>query len=400
MSTDIILTQQQNVAAIAQQAPQAFTLNRQSHDNCIAAGQKLLEQIETSGMTEELDQRAALYIEKSRKTVKKMNEQRAPVTKLFDEIRSVFTSLEGDVDPSKPASVPGRLQQLRNEYATRRRAEEEARRREEERRQRKQMATDKYRADLEADMKQTFNRYINVKFNDMQQLVNALTIENYDESRYKLEAFTVSLPDTYFEENKPLVSRPLELEPQEASGILSEAIAKVKPQFSEQYNFEMVTNRDDLLDLLPSKLRELQAIAKAGAEEAERRKAEMQQREAEEARRREEERRRKEEAERQQAEMQQKQAEMGGLFAAAQAGMPAYTPKTQVKKKVVVNDPRGFLDLLNLWWLNEGCTLSVDELGKKLKFAITLAEKQANDKNKPHTIESPYISYVDDVKAK
>lgn len=49
----------------------------------------------------ELDKEAALFIEKARKTVKKMNEKRSPVTKLFDDIRREFTVIENAIDPPK-----------------------------------------------------------------------------------------------------------------------------------------------------------------------------------------------------------------------------------------------------------------------------------------------------------
>ena len=50
-------------------------------------------------MTDEIDKEAALFIEKARKTVRKMNEKRSPVTKLFDDIRREFTVIENAIDP-------------------------------------------------------------------------------------------------------------------------------------------------------------------------------------------------------------------------------------------------------------------------------------------------------------
>ena len=71
-----------------------------------------------------------------------------------------------------------------------------------------------------------------------------------------------------------------------------------------------------------------------------------------------------------------------------------------MKKRIVVNDPRGFLDILNLWWTTEGVTLSVEELAKKFKTQLTLCERLANDKQDPRFIQSAYITYEDEVKAK
>ena len=162
----------------------------------------------------------------------------------------------------------------------------------------------------------------------------------------------------------------------------------------------MQSNVESVLTLLPSKRKELEAIAKSSAEEAARRAEELKRREAEEAARREQERIRREQEERERQQVQKQQAEMAGLFEQAKAAAPAYQPKTQVKKRIVVNDPRGFLDILNLWWTTEGVTLSVEELAKKFKSQLTLCERLANDKQDPRFIQSAYITYEDEVKAK
>lgn len=128
----VAIIRQENIAAIVQAAPQSYLDNRQSNRRCLQACRELLDTIEAEGMTDRLDQQAAAYIEKARRTVKVMNERRSPVTKLFDQIRAEFTSLENAIDPSRSDTVPYRLQQLRNRYAARKREEQEAIRRAEE----------------------------------------------------------------------------------------------------------------------------------------------------------------------------------------------------------------------------------------------------------------------------
>lgn len=115
------LVKQENVEMIVKNAPQSYNENQISHDRCIETGKKLLADIQAAGgMNDELDQRAAEFINRARNTVKKMNDKRSPITKLFDEIRTVFTSMENDVDPTKAESVPGKLQKMRNDYAAKR----------------------------------------------------------------------------------------------------------------------------------------------------------------------------------------------------------------------------------------------------------------------------------------
>ena len=133
---EITIIKSENIQSIISAAPQSYDENIISHNRCIEAGTSILQAIETQGMNDELDLQAANFLERARKTVRKMNDKRSPVTKLFDEIRSQFIQIENDVDPTKKDSVPYRLQQLRNEYAAKKRAEEERRQQEILRRQR------------------------------------------------------------------------------------------------------------------------------------------------------------------------------------------------------------------------------------------------------------------------
>ena len=96
----------ENVSAIASNAPQALQENKTSHDRCLDFGQKLLDRVKKEGMSDDLDKEIALFIERAKKTVKKMNDSRSPITKLFDEVRNVFTTMENEVNVSKSGTVP------------------------------------------------------------------------------------------------------------------------------------------------------------------------------------------------------------------------------------------------------------------------------------------------------
>lgn len=126
--SDAVIVRQENIATIVQAGPQSYQTNALSCQRCAEAGQQLLDEIERKGMSDELDRRLASYIEKTRKTVKVMNERRSPVTKLFDQVRSEFTLLENAIDPTKKDTVPYRISQYRNAYAAKKREEEERRR--------------------------------------------------------------------------------------------------------------------------------------------------------------------------------------------------------------------------------------------------------------------------------
>ena len=91
---------------------------------------------------------------------------------------------------------------------------------------------------------------------------------------------------------------------------------------------------------------------------------------------------------------------MDGLFGAAQLEDVAYKPKTQVKKRINVLNPEGFMHIIGMWWSQFGCTLTVPELEKMFSKQLTFCNKLANDKANPILIQSEHIEYVDDVKAK
>ncbi len=398
METAII--KQENVELIVRNAPLSYQENLISHDRCIEYGQTLLDTIGGGQMTDELDQKAADYIERAKKTVKKMNEKRSPVTRLFDEIRTVYTGLENDIDPSRPGSIPAQLQDFRNRYAVRKREEAEARRREEERRLQRESELSGYRIAVEADYKQSFNRMLNQKFNELASLNAGITLDNFSEQESRIKDFPTSLKEDWSTLVPSGAIIPALLSADECRDIRRDVMSELLPKFREQYTFDIGENKDSILRMLPSKKTELEAIARSNAEDARRREEELKRREEEDARRREEERRRREEEESRQIQVRQQQQEMQGLFSQAQAATPSYQPKMNVKKKIVVSSPLGFLEILNLWWTTEGCQLSVEELGKKFKSQVTHCEKLANDKTDPHFIQSQYIRYEDEVKAK
>ena len=100
MSNELTIIKSENVNMIIADTPKVYNENVLSNDKCNAFGKSLLNQIAQQGMNDELDQQAAAFIEKARKTVKKMNEKRSPLSKLFDKIRTECTSLENDIDPT------------------------------------------------------------------------------------------------------------------------------------------------------------------------------------------------------------------------------------------------------------------------------------------------------------
>ena len=396
MSQELAIVKQENIQTIVSAAPQSYQDNKLSREKCIQAGQAILDAIKAQGMTDELDQQAAQFIEKARKTVKKMNERRSPVTKLFDDIRKEFTAMENAIDPLKADTIPYQLQQLRNQFAAKKRAEEEERRRREYERQQAEQARARMKQDIEEDFKAQFQQLVNKVCNDLSAIDSAVTLANYEASFKQIKEFSSALPADFLYNLHTYIRIPAGVSVEELRKVEIETKERLGKQFSEQYDFEVDSTKQYIIDRLPSKKANLERMAQANEEEAARIKAEMEARQRKEAEEQEAERRRKEEEEKQKAEMARQQSEMDSLFA-TQASLQEYQPKTKVTKKIEILNPEGIMPILSMWWSKEGCHLTVEELSKMFKKQITFCEKLAKEGT---FIEDESVCYIDDVKAK
>ena len=397
MSQELVIVRQY-IQTIVSAAPQSYQDNKISREKCIAAGQAILEAIQAQGgMTDELDQQAAQYIEKARKTVNKMNERRSPVTKLFDEIRREFTVMENAIDPTKADTIPYKLQQFRNQYAAKKRAEEEERRRKEYERQQIEAARNKMKQDIEEDFKQQFQSLVNRDCNALSAIDSAVTLDNYEASFAQVKDYSTELPADFLYNLHTLIRIPAGITVDEIRKAEIETKERLAKQFKEQYEFEIDSTKQYIIDRLPSKKTNLERMAQASAEEAARIKAEMEARQRKEAEEQEAERRRKEEEEKQKAEMARQQSEMESLFGQQYIVSSGYQPKVKVTQKINLLNPEGIMPILSMWWSKEGCHLTVEELTKMFKKQITFCEKLAKEGT---YISDESVEYVEDVKAK
>ena len=399
MSTEVAIIKRENVELIASTAPQAYSENQVSRQRCLGAGNTLLATIQQQGMNDELDQQAASFIEKARKTVKKMYDKRSPLTKMFDEIRTNFTSMESDVDPTKKDSLPYQLQQFRNEFAVQKRRQEEERRRTAMKEQQKQASIAKYRTDLEEDYRRVFNGVLNGSLNKLMGINADITLDNIQQSKETITNFTTTLDETPF--SRSMVLLPTNVSSEELANIRASVLNRLIANFRELYSSQITKAKQEYITMLPSKEAELKRAAQAASdEEAERIKREIKEREETEAAKKEQERIEREKKEAAELEMKKQQSEMGALFNTASVSVPTYQPKTAVKKKLVLLNPEGIMPVLSMWWTEEGCKMTVEELTKMFKKQITYCEKRANDKQNSVTIADESVSYEEEVKAK
>ena len=390
-----IASSAENVGAIVRNTPESFRKNQLSHDNCLRACENLLVQIKDNGMTDELDKTAATYLERTRRTVKAMTELRSPVTKLFDQVRKEFTTLENDIDPTKAGTVPYQLQQLRNMYAAKKRAEEEAKRRAEEAKRQADMAREQYRNACEDDYRQKFNDLIVTRINGLTDLNSSVNLDNYKAVYDTVAGYAVELPADWCPPSS--VRMPFNLTADESRNIRGDVMRRLIGQFAEQYRSEIGDYRQEILDKLPSKKSELERAAKASEEEAKRIAEEIKKRDAAELARKEAERVAREQEEAKNKDVQKAGAEAASLFDLSQATAQTYQPKTKVTKKIRILNPNGYMQVLMMWWAKEGSRMTDEELAKIFKKQISFCEKVANKDGE--FINDGSVVYVDDVKA-
>lgn len=389
-----LIIQRENIELIVSSAPAAYTENTVSHDRCLEAGRKLLSQMQ-QGMTDELDQQAAIFIEKARKTVRKMNDKRSSITKLFDDIRSTFTTMENDIDPSKSQTIPFLIQTERNRYAAKKREEEMCRQQEVLRQQQMEQAKKAFRQEYDNAFRQGFNDYLSFNLDGLRNLFNTVDLDNYEQRLQEIQNMSTTLDESAVSTvqviRKPLIS------PEDAESIRSYSISALLPLFQQEYKKAMSDEKDLIIQLMPSKRQTLELAAKASAEEAERIRQQIKERDEAEAARLEQERLQREQQQRMEADMRAKQSEMDGLFNQAAAAKPAYQPNTSVKKRIVPMNVEAFPEIISLWWSEEGCRLTIEELSKMFKKQITFCERLAKEGK---LIQSEHIYYEDEVKAK
>lgn len=404
MENQALVIRQQDIDLIGTSLPEAYAQGVQSHDKCLSVGQQLLAEVQQVGMNDEIDQKIAKYINASKATVKKVNDLRSPATKLFDQFKKVFTTMEADIDPTKAGSIPNQLQQVRNQYAAKKLEEENRRRQEEARRQQHDRDLQQYRADCEEELRRAFSLYLNNNVNRITEVFGKVTLENFTDSERVIKNYPTELPDAWDQMLTSLVRLPVTCTREELEEARAAVRTSLMVQFKENYRKGIEEARDDYGLRLPSKKKELETIAKHEADnaaEAERLKAEMKAREEAEAAAREAELRTKEEEERKAKEAQDAMSEMGGLFDEAKSSVAAYQPKTSVKKKINLLEKEGILPIIGLWVKDAMADpkVTIDDIAKEFKKQITYAEKLANNAS-PVFIQNEFVEYVDEVKAK
>lgn len=389
---------------LIQSAPNALAQNKNSIVACNNVGQGILDTIEGEGMSEDLDAKAAEYLKKVGITIKNMQARRSPITQIFDRIRSIFTSDEKAIDPKDGKTIPGKIAFARDQYAAKKRAEEKKKQEEAMRLANISAEKSSYKLKLENAILDHMNAYFQEQAEQLSNLWNTLSVNSYDLKVKIIREWSLVYPRSHFDKfTKDFVT--YYIEPRDKGAIKAEVFRGKYETFANQYKFDMEDLKQSYIDRLPSKkqeLMELESLRMANPEEAVKAESEMIVRETQQQQQRSLENQQKLEERKVEQTVHAQTEQMGSLFNMAAASTDVITSaspaKVKVTEKIRVLHTAGFLEVYQMWWVNEGQSLTIEELEKIHKKMIAFCEKKANKDDVK--IQSKYIRYEEEVKAR
>jgi peptidoglycan hydrolase CwlO-like protein len=373
--------------------------NSLSIENAKKAGAVLVEKIKQSGMSEPIDKECNDFLVKCNRTRELINERRKPVTQLFDQVKTYFTNLESQIDSKGELYLT--IQGYRDGFA--RQKAEETRKKDEE--AKKKLAADKEKADITAKIEtglySWFNSYLSESISKLQSLFNSVTLKNYFDNAQDIAGFSEEYPREHFDKFDSSVMA-VYITKEDYQALVIKIEAGKYEQYCQEFQERIHEVKQDLLEKLPSKKAELDAIEKArkakDADLAKKLKAEKEQREKEEAERLAREAAQREKSAQDEADRKKDEAKMDSVFQATEE-MTGTESKAQVRKSwiIEVTHPAAYVQIFQLWFEREGRTMHKDKLekvtlGRMKKFCESLASKDER-------IDSKYISYIEDFKA-
>lgn len=393
------LVKQTELQEIAIKTNSILTENTGRVQRALKAGEILLQAIEQNGMNDDIDEQCNTYLVASRKTLAHISEQRKPVTQLFDNIKKLFTEQEAELDPKKGTYYP-KIQAYRDawaahKYELQRKAEEEARRK---------LAVDKEKAELatkvSTDFYQWLEDYLTKHLQGMSNILNSATLETIKEVETKIYTYKAIFETEWANAFNPQI-RVAYISAEESKQIIEESKKDVLMKFREVFSQRTRDHKDDVLRQLPSKERELKAIAEAEAndkKQAELLKAEQKKREQDEADRLKREAAEREQKQKDDAKLKEEESKMNSLFD-AQAQISGSDEPKNVRKslEIVIKHPKAYTQIFMFWFEKEGINLPIDKLERyTLQRMQSFCESWATKEGE--TIESPYVEYREAIK--
>ena len=173
----------QDVEALIQTAPAVLTRNKQAIEKIEARAQVLLNLKTENGMTAELDTAMNDFLVKVRTAKEESESRRKPITQIFDQIKSAFTTIEKAMDPKTSGTVLAAIQDARNEWARTLAEIEKKRAAEELLKKNKASEVVGLKHKMEIRIREHFKILLNAQLTDMQQAFNVTTLTTKDKVR-------------------------------------------------------------------------------------------------------------------------------------------------------------------------------------------------------------------------
>jgi hypothetical protein len=389
------------IAETMQGAGAILTKNENLVTKAVTGAERLLDTIEGEGMSDDLDAAINEWQVKAKEAFAIMNTRRSPVTQIMSKMSKFFTELEGRLDPTKSDSVYARLQLKRNAYAKKKADEQKAK--EAEILKNQNIAKEKitFKAEVETHIRSIYNQKLLTFKQHAVKIYDSLTIESEGAVLEGLKAVKTNYPLDAFNKIEPEAARAIHLSSDDRSEIIVSVRDSLYNELSANFKENMEAERDRLLDIVPSRINELKAIAKAGAEQ----KAELEA--AAEKRKKDNELRQQQEAA-EQAKKDQETISANTQMETATTLFDTAAQLAEVKEESAAKVRQGYkINVLNVagvgamymfWFEKEGLKLSVEDALKKTgNQQKAFCEKHAHKTGE--MIDSIHLEYEEDYKA-
>jgi len=438
------LTPIENALPILAKGGDILKENQERFSRAKSAGESMLASMPNGIENAEQDAQAKVYIDKIKATVETLNTNRSEFTKVIDLIKSEFTGLESGLDVKKDGTPANKLQKQRNDYAAKIVAEQEARRKEVELQQKRENEKARLQSEFRTILSRVINEYTDRCIRGLVNSFNEITLANFDVKKANLLAYEPTLTAEKYNDMAysaiGLISS-FHYHKSEIETLLLISASDCFQKYLSAFSEVVLEKKFELVEMLPSKKQELERIAEfekqqaAERAEAERlaqeaakaqgaERAELERQQAEQAAKRKEaeqeealrqqredarlkaeadkleaDRVERERIERERIEMDRVAAVTNSMFAATTAVTQVQeAPKVKTALKASINHQAGAALIFQMWYERVGQFLPLDELTKKISFCFTEVNKAANKDGR--TIDSPYVVYENEVKAK
>lgn len=330
----------------------------------LSVGANLINEIQTKGMSAELDERANKFLVNCRNAKSEIEVERKPITAFFDSIRKQFTEIEGKLDPKVTTGTASQIQKFRDEYVKKLREEEETKKREAQAKFDKENEVIEIKSSLEAQLSEYVQDYILEIKRKIQTSFNAITLENFEVKSKGLKGFVVSYGKKHFESFEYKTN--IRLVSEKEMEVLMVA-------FMDSKDFNLISAVvvgdiqrfvNELVDKLPSLKTSLEEMAKAGVEEQRRLANEKNKREADADSKMKADAEAKAKADAEELE-RKKVAEQTNAMMENTVLMESVVPETRDGFKINILNISGIAEVFTFWLQNEGINLSVEEIEKK-----------------------------------